>query len=247
MQRAALCLLAVGATGLADGVDAQTIKRGEAMTAAEMESVIATPPDGAEVGGMARLVAMVRPGTTEGMVEMSATGCEGWVEVPSSVVAEARELGTETCPDGAHRVFEIDLSPGGDDTAQGLARLVGAMASVGPPVGDQPAASNSNIANAGSLPGGGLPGPLVGQLMALGAGDVMASPSGGPQSSALMQRPDAFGADNFVGGGTVAAWGCWDSTCTRCLRYRRVCNGTACWSVCVTWSESACERCIWPW
>lgn len=58
----------------------------------------------------------------------------------------------------------------------------------------------------------------------------------------------AIGVGGMNTGGGMAAWGCWDSTCTQCLHYKRVCNSAGfCWYVCDIWSEYDCERCIWPW
>jgi hypothetical protein len=66
---------------------------------------------------------------------------------------------------------------------------------------------------------------------------------GAPGQSLRLRGP--VGGMGGIGGG-MNAWGCWDSTCTRCLLYQYVCNGTACWSICVQWVEEPCERCIWP-
>lgn len=86
-----------------------------------------------------------------------------------------------------------------------------------------------------------------------GATEMSTREPGGPGSTSTFATPllgsaEAPDGDLFGGGGVLAAWGCWKSTC--CAEWGRCClprypRGRNCWTCCRRTEE--CTRCIWPW
>jgi hypothetical protein len=179
---------------------------------------------------------MAKASATAGYITFTRSDCENWVELPIDIIASAEHVGTRPCKDHSHPVLQIALKEPKDSTAKVLASLLSQS--------DRGTGYGQPTTNGGrpQMGGGGMP------ILGGWEGTPMVSPNSRPSAAGMarMRSPGGFRGD--VGyGGNFDAWGCWDSTCTRCLVWEYVCNGAgACWNICRSWEEYPCERCIWP-
>jgi hypothetical protein len=189
-------------------------------------------------------IGMVKPSKTPGYISFTGGSCENWIEIPTSLIERAEQLGNRPCKDHSHPVFRLTLAMPDDPQAQLFAALlaqspdsstVNMMPQAQTPMGAMPQ-MQSGVPSAPQASGGYQTTTMLG-----GSGQPGASFQG-PQSSARINTGGLGGL-----GGGLGAWGCWDSTCTTCTLWEYVCNGTACWWICKLWYERPCERCIWPW
>jgi hypothetical protein len=175
------------------------------------------------------LTGMVKASENSGSVEFTNSGCGGWMTLPTDMIDQAEHLGYGTCKDHSHPVFRLTLKTPKDPQARILAELLTKAR--------QQVQTIEMSQMLGGMPAGG----------AAGAQYPPGQPGQLPMSGGSQSLRIGGGGVGMGGGGVLGAWGCWDSTCTECLLYEYVCNGTACWSICKIWIEKPCERCIWPW
>jgi hypothetical protein len=172
------------------------------------------------------LTGMVRATGQSDSIEFTNAGCNSWMTVPVDMVDQAEHLGYGTCRDHSHPVFRLTLKDLEDPMARVLASLLrNAQQQVANSEMSHMAAGMRTAESAYSEGASGFP-----------------ATTGGGQAMRI-----SVGGAGGLGGTVLGAWGCWDSTCTECILSERVCNGTACWTICKIWIEKPCERCIWPW
>jgi hypothetical protein len=71
-----------------------------------------------------QLIGMVKASTARGYISFAPAGCESWVEFPSSLIAEAQQLGYQPCEDHSHPLFRLVLSEPADKEAKALVAIL---------------------------------------------------------------------------------------------------------------------------
>lgn len=187
------------------------------------------------------VVGMTKASDQAKHVAFTNGGCDAWVDIPTEMIEKAEHLGDSPCKDHSHPVFRLTLAIPKDKHAAVLyalmSRTTTPAVNVSASANPVPALTYANTVSAM---------PYAAQS------NVPMTFAAAPPRSTSASSPTALagrlgGIGGIGGSGGLNAWGCWDSTCTECLAYEYVCNGTACWSICKVWVERPCERCIWPW
>jgi hypothetical protein len=70
------------------------------------------------------LVGMVKASEKEGHVSFTASGCDGWVDLPTSMIEQAENVGQSSCKEHSHALFKIRLRESKNPEAQILAALL---------------------------------------------------------------------------------------------------------------------------
>ncbi len=181
-------------------------------------------------GGLAssqtHLLGMVKQSEKKGHISFTSSGCETWVDIPVGIIERAEQIGQRACRDHSHPIMEITLKEPKDPEGRTLLALLAQA------VSSQLAEMQAGAFGEAQIQDGDLP------MQAF-------------LDDGVEERSAAFGASlggatspGMSGfGGTLNAWGCWDSWCkdyaTLCRdRYGR-------WRRC--WVYKKCQRCIWPW
>lgn len=183
-------------------------------------------------------VGMVKPSEKEGYVCFTKSGCDNWVDLPIDMIEEAELIGKNTCKDHSHSVMKLILKEPKNLEAQ----IFSALSSSAP----QQVEPRMNVTEANLISpeiNTGLQRNEVRSPPTIAAANF--GRDFGRNAPAQPWLNDS-GMFDGGGGGSFGAFGCWESTCTRCLRYKTVSNGTATWQVCEQWTEYPCTRCIWP-
>jgi hypothetical protein len=71
-----------------------------------------------------QLIGMVKASLKSGYISFAQTGCESWVDVPSSLIAEAQQIGHQSCKDHSHPLFRLVLSEPTDPEVKALIGLL---------------------------------------------------------------------------------------------------------------------------
>lgn len=75
-----------------------------------------------------QLIGMVKASKGGGFISFAQSGCESWVDLPSSLVAEAHQIGHQFCEDHSHPLFRLVLSEPENPAAKALIGLLTARA-----------------------------------------------------------------------------------------------------------------------
>jgi hypothetical protein len=188
------------------------------------------------------LIGMVKSSEKEGYIAFTRSGCEHWVDIPTSMIEDAEQIGRSRCKDHFHPLFKITLKLPQTPEATVLASLLG------------PA-----VAAAETYPQAATPMPFQSNTLRSGTGfDGRSQPSqyptggwspGVPQS-VQMQRLSG-GGGGFGPSGGLNLWNpCWDSECCdECILWGR-CWPTGdgrCIPECLIYRCTPCQRCLFPW
>lgn len=170
---------------------------------------------------------MVKASEKAGHVQFSQSGCEGWVEIPVTLIEKADHVGTQPCRDHSHRVMQLTFKEAKDP----LSKMLAALLSHSSQMPSRPAPAEH----------GGIGQPFIG-----GRADPPIDYPPHPYDDPSARMAGDIGG---VGtGGGLNAWGCWSSWC--CDHYVRECFKRpfswhpVCTTRCVR--PYRCERCIWP-
>lgn len=93
-----------------------------------------------------QLVGIVKASSKSGYISVGLAGCESWVDVPSSLVAEAQQIGRQFCEGHSHPVFRLMLSEPTDPEARALIGLLTA----GKPAAFMPVVTAANLGVVGA-------------------------------------------------------------------------------------------------
>jgi hypothetical protein len=74
------------------------------------------------------VVGMVKAAEERGKVSFSRNGCESWVDVPTSLIKSAVQVGHSRCRDHTHPVFRLSFKESDDPAAQVLTALLASSA-----------------------------------------------------------------------------------------------------------------------
>ncbi|MBC9178635.1 hypothetical protein [Pseudoroseomonas ludipueritiae] len=191
------------------------------------------------------LTGMVKKAGRPGVISFTRAGCENWIDLPISMIDQARHKGSMRCKDHSHPVFRITFKEPQNPEAAVFAALLAQTSSLRPEMHDGPMA----VPGQASIAPPGMMSSMPAQDMSLRAGTIRRSdgaPSPGMPGGGAAARINVGG----LGGqwGRLNAWGCWDSCCeSRCAagHYENSPIGPQ-W-VCDWWiCTDPCERCIWP-
>jgi hypothetical protein len=112
------------------------------------------------------LMGMVKASDQKKHISFTTSGCDDWVDVPTSMIEKAERIGSSRCKDHSHPVFKLTLKQPETPEAHILSALLAQRASGqhAPPIPAGPMqdpwpAGYSEIGRPGSL--GGLPGVRV--------------------------------------------------------------------------------------
>jgi hypothetical protein len=98
-----------------------TAKSGTALSGAALENALANrsfdPPK-------SQLVGMVKSSAKSGHIGFAQAGCDNWVDLPSSLIAEAHQIGHQFCDDHSHPLFRLVLGEPEDAVAKALIGLL---------------------------------------------------------------------------------------------------------------------------
>ena len=75
-------------------------------TGADLEKALTS---GALTKSGVEVVGMVKSSPKAGHVSFTRTGCDTWVELSTSMIDQAEQLGMTACKDHSHPVFKITL------------------------------------------------------------------------------------------------------------------------------------------
>ncbi|WP_193045258.1 hypothetical protein [Mycolicibacterium baixiangningiae] len=70
------------------------------------------------------LVGMLKPTDKSGHIQFTKSGCDAWVELPTSMIDNAEHLGQARCKDHSHPIFKILLKEATSPEAKVLATLL---------------------------------------------------------------------------------------------------------------------------
>jgi len=108
------------------------------MSGAELEQALRDDTLGHQAQ-RATVTVMVKASGTDGQVSVTASGCEEWIDIPSSMIDEAQVIGTRPCAEHSHPLARLTLTPPKTEEGQVLARLLAQLTSTqqlhGPPPG----------------------------------------------------------------------------------------------------------------
>jgi hypothetical protein len=79
-----------------------------ALDGAGLEKALA---DGKFEQSTSHLTGMVKPSGNSGHVSFTLAGCRSWVDIPSSMITDARYVGKQVCEDHSHPVFQLSIEP----------------------------------------------------------------------------------------------------------------------------------------
>jgi hypothetical protein len=120
-----------------------------------------------------QLTGMVKPSSKAGHIGFTLAGCDTWVDFPTSLIAEALQIGHQACEGHSHPLFRLSLNEPEDLEAKALVALLAARSAtpfipILPPAnlpmatpGNTPMMAGANVpmharANLGGFaPGGG--------------------------------------------------------------------------------------------
>jgi len=77
------------------------------------------------------LLGMVKASDQKGHVSFTASGCDDWVDIPTTMIEQAERVGSSKCKDHSHPVFKLTLKESRSAEAQILSALLGQRASAG--------------------------------------------------------------------------------------------------------------------
>ena len=101
---------------------AATAKRGgTALSGPALEDALAR---GSFDQPKAQLIGMVKASAKSGYISFAQAGCESWVDVPSSLIAEAQQIGHQSCEGHSHPLFRLVLNEPTDPEAKALIGLL---------------------------------------------------------------------------------------------------------------------------
>lgn len=104
------------------------------------------------------LVGMVKSSEKQGHVGFTASGCDGWVDLPTSMIERADNIGQSSCKEHTHPLVRIRLKESKSPEAQILAALLARPQ----PTSPQPTSPQLGHPSLQPRPGGaprGLPAP----------------------------------------------------------------------------------------
>jgi hypothetical protein len=111
---------------MAQAKDASGKVSGTALTGPELEDALAR-------GGLdqpkTQLTGMVKASTKSGYIGFTLAGCDSWVDLPTSLVAEALQVGHQPCEGHSHPLFRLTLNEPKDPEAKALIGLLPARSS----------------------------------------------------------------------------------------------------------------------
>jgi hypothetical protein len=126
------------------------------MSGAELEQALRDDTLGRQVQGVTVTV-LIKASGTKGQVSVTASGCEEWIDVPSSMIDEAQVIGTRPCADHSHPLARLTLTPPKSEEGQALSRLLGQLTRTEQLQGPPPWLGSGMGAAARPIgPGGGL-------------------------------------------------------------------------------------------
>jgi hypothetical protein len=105
---------------MAQAKDATTKSGGTALSGPELEDALAR----GSLEPKPQLIGMVKASSMSGYVSFAQAGCESWVDVPTSLIAEAHQIGHQPCDDHSHPLFRLVLSEPTDPEAKALIGLL---------------------------------------------------------------------------------------------------------------------------
>lgn len=169
-----------------------------------------------------QLTGMVKPSETEGYISFSQSGCEAWVDVPTSLIEKADHVGHTPCRDHVHPLMEIALKEPEDREAKALQALLAQQSQSLPPP-SVPEQTESQFLRTGAT------GPNVPQQSVI------------PQHAPLLSGSVTGAVE--PGGRTI------DTSNPCCCTYRTtICRGGYCWpatyQVCIScpaWAHCECS------
>ena len=176
---------------------------------------------------------MVKASEKEGHIQFTRSGCEGWVDLPITMIEKAEHLGIQPCKDHAHPVMQLTLKESKDPLAQILMALLSQSGrTASPPLPPHAGPMGSSMGPPTSTMDWEYPGPRMGD------------PHPNPYSGVSTRMAGDISLPGMGGG--LNAWGCWKTTC--CKHWSTCClagpYSTRCWACCAV--SEPCERCIWP-
>jgi len=181
------------------------------------------------------LVGMVKSSEKAGYVNFTRSGCDTWVDLPTSMIEQAENLGQSGCKDHSHPVVKITLKEAKNPEAQILSALLAQPMAVPPQAGSIP-----TQAGQGSLP----------QIYSdIQGGDAFGSPFFGATREGiddsfpvpLSQTSALIGNGGF--GGLGFKLGCWTGSC--CVAGYWTAGPTGRVWICT--ARRPCERCLIRW
>jgi hypothetical protein len=107
---------------MAQAKDATAKGGGTALSGPELEDALAR----GSLEPKPQLVGMVKASSLSGYASFAQAGCESWVDVPTSLIAEAHHIGHQRCKDHSHPLFRLVLGEPTDPEAKALIRLLAA-------------------------------------------------------------------------------------------------------------------------
>lgn len=126
------------------------------MSGAELEQALRDDTLGRQAERVTVTV-MVKASGTEGQVSVTASGCEEWIDIPSSMIDEAQVIGTRPCAEHSHTLARLTLKPPKNEEGQVLSRLLGQLTRTQQLHSPPPWPASGMSAAAGPIgPGGGL-------------------------------------------------------------------------------------------
>lgn len=110
---------------MAHARDASGKVSGTALTGPELEDALAR---GALDQPKTQLTGMVKASAKSGHIGFTLAGCDAWVDFPTSLIAEAQQIGHQPCEGHSHPLFRLTLNDPKDPEAKALIGLLAARA-----------------------------------------------------------------------------------------------------------------------
>jgi hypothetical protein len=99
-----------------------TAKSGETtLSGAALENALAS---GSFDQPESQLIGMVKASAKRGHIGFAQAGCDNWVDLPSSLIVEAHQMGHQFCEDHSHPLFRLVLGEPKDPVAKALIGLL---------------------------------------------------------------------------------------------------------------------------
>jgi hypothetical protein len=101
----------------------------QSFTGSELEQAL---KDNTLVSSSVSFTGMVKTSEKQAHVQFAIAGCESWVDVPVSLIAQAEYLGKQPCKDHAHPWVRVSLKESKDPLAQLLNALLSQLSQTTP-------------------------------------------------------------------------------------------------------------------